>query len=218
VFRLLTTSDKQRREGPRSRAFSIIIAAWGPACRQSERSGRRQQIDPQPRHEGYLVATIVTIGTTVAEFRSALRGFLRQSELVARWSGLTLQRYLLLLMIKGAPDQSEQTTVTGLSRKLQLAKSTVIELGRPSRARAFRCRWPRGAAAVDSGRRPPAPRVPNDAGDRAPSAARGGRITGELSSASARKPRGQLRAAGTARQPLVIGAVPRRRGGLRGRG
>ena len=40
----------------------------------------------------------------VAEFRAALRGFLRTSERNARAAGLTPQRYLLLLMIKGAAD------------------------------------------------------------------------------------------------------------------
>ena len=43
----------------------------------------------------------------VAEFRSALRRFLRITERNARSAGLTPQRYLLLLMIKGAPDHSE---------------------------------------------------------------------------------------------------------------
>jgi DNA-binding MarR family transcriptional regulator len=64
----------------------------------------------------------------VAEFRAALRQFLRTTERVARRSGLTPQRYLLLLMIKGAPDGSEQSTVTELSERLQLAQSTVTEL------------------------------------------------------------------------------------------
>lgn len=64
----------------------------------------------------------------VAEFRAALRTFLRQSERVARQSGLTPQRYLLLLMIKGAPDGSGESTVTELARRLQLAQSTVTEL------------------------------------------------------------------------------------------
>ena len=40
----------------------------------------------------------------VAEFRSALRHFLRRSEKIARHSGLTPQRYTLLMMIKVAPD------------------------------------------------------------------------------------------------------------------
>jgi DNA-binding MarR family transcriptional regulator len=66
----------------------------------------------------------------VAEFRAALRAFMRQSERNARASGLTPQRYLLLLMIKGAPDGREQSTVTELAERLQLAQSTVTELVR----------------------------------------------------------------------------------------
>jgi DNA-binding MarR family transcriptional regulator len=64
----------------------------------------------------------------VAEFRAALRRFLRRSERVARQSGLTPQRYQLLLMVKGAPDGSEQSTVTELAERMQLAQSTVTEL------------------------------------------------------------------------------------------
>lgn len=63
-----------------------------------------------------------------AEFRAALRKFSRQSERVARQSGLTPQRYQLLMMIKGAPGGAEQSTVTELSQRLQLAQSTVTEL------------------------------------------------------------------------------------------
>ncbi|HYX87854.1 MAG TPA: MarR family transcriptional regulator [Gaiellaceae bacterium] len=66
----------------------------------------------------------------VAEFRAALRRFLRTSERNARAAGLTPQRYLLLLMIKGAADHSEQSTVTELAERLQLAQSTVTELVR----------------------------------------------------------------------------------------
>jgi DNA-binding MarR family transcriptional regulator len=65
-----------------------------------------------------------------AEFRAALRQFLRRSERIARSSGLTPQRYLLLLMIKGAADGSEKSTVTELAERLQLAQSTVTELVR----------------------------------------------------------------------------------------
>jgi DNA-binding MarR family transcriptional regulator len=64
----------------------------------------------------------------VAAFRAALRSFMRESELVARASGLTPQRYLLLLMVKGAPDGSERATVTELVERLGLAQSTVTEL------------------------------------------------------------------------------------------
>jgi DNA-binding MarR family transcriptional regulator len=75
------------------------------------------------------VAAITTSDiVAVAAFRAALRGFLRRTERIARQSGLTPQRYLLLLMVKGAPDGSEQSTVTELSERLQLAQSTVTEL------------------------------------------------------------------------------------------
>ena len=66
----------------------------------------------------------------VAEFRTALRRFLRRSERVARQSGLTPQRYLLLLMIKGAAGGTQKSTVTELADRLQLAQSTVTELVR----------------------------------------------------------------------------------------
>jgi|SRR5579862_6833209 len=66
----------------------------------------------------------------VAEFRAALRQFLRRTERIARKSGLTPQRYHLLLMIKGAADGSQQSTVTALAERLQLAQSTVTELVR----------------------------------------------------------------------------------------
>src|SRR5438309_12062613 len=78
-----------------------------------------------------MVAAITTSDyVAVAEFRAGLRQFLRRSERNARQSGLTPQRYLLLLMIKGAPDGSEQSTVTELAERLQLAQSTVTELVR----------------------------------------------------------------------------------------
>src|SRR5437764_11548252 len=73
---------------------------------------------------GYSLDDVIA----VADFREALRRFLRQSERVARRSGLTPQRYLLLLMIKGARDGTGQSTVTELAERLQLAQSTVTEL------------------------------------------------------------------------------------------
>jgi DNA-binding MarR family transcriptional regulator len=74
-------------------------------------------------------ATIADV-IAVAEFRSALRHFLRRSEKIARQSGLTPQRYTLLMMINGAADGSEQSTVTELADRMQLAQSTVTELVR----------------------------------------------------------------------------------------
>jgi len=66
----------------------------------------------------------------IAELRAALRSFSRRSERLAREEGLTPQQYLLLLMIRGAPDGSERSTVTELARRLQLTQSTVTELVR----------------------------------------------------------------------------------------
>ena len=64
----------------------------------------------------------------VAEFRLALRRFQHETERVARECGLTPGWYLLLLQIKGSPDHTEQTTVTALAQRLQLAQSSVTEL------------------------------------------------------------------------------------------
>ena len=81
-----------------------------------------------------------------AELRTALRKFLRENDRVAARHGLTPQRYLLLLMVKGAPDRTERSTVTDLSHRLQLAQHTVTELvGRMVKAGLIR----RTASAVD---------------------------------------------------------------------
>ena len=63
-----------------------------------------------------------------AQFRAALREFHRVAERSARSAGLTPQRYLLLLMIRGAPNGTGSATVTELADQLQLAQSTVTEL------------------------------------------------------------------------------------------
>jgi len=65
---------------------------------------------------------------SVADFRAALRRFLRVSEQAARRHRLTPRQHLLLLMIKGARDGSESSTVSELCKRLQLAQSTVTEL------------------------------------------------------------------------------------------
>jgi DNA-binding MarR family transcriptional regulator len=65
---------------------------------------------------------------SVAEFRVALRRFLHQTEVVARECGITPQWYLVLLLIKGAQDLSERSTVTELAERLGLAQSSVTEL------------------------------------------------------------------------------------------
>ena len=63
-----------------------------------------------------------------AAFRVALRAFLRQTERSAQHAGLTPQRYLLLLLVKGAADGSSRATISELAKQLHLAQSTVTEL------------------------------------------------------------------------------------------
>jgi len=60
-----------------------------------------------------------------AELREALRRFARESERVCRASGLTPQRYQLLLMIKASGGTA---TVTSLVESLQLGQSGVTQL------------------------------------------------------------------------------------------
>jgi DNA-binding MarR family transcriptional regulator len=64
----------------------------------------------------------------IAEFRAGLRRFLRESEEVSRRWGLTPQRYLLLLQVKGAPDGSERLSFTALAERLKVSPNTVTEL------------------------------------------------------------------------------------------
>src|SRR5436309_14303166 len=61
-----------------------------------------------------------------AQFRTALRHFLRKSEDVARTAGLTPRQYVLLLQIAAAPQG--RTTVSELVVKLALTQIAVTEL------------------------------------------------------------------------------------------
>jgi DNA-binding MarR family transcriptional regulator len=63
-----------------------------------------------------------------AELRSRLRRFVHESERIAAEHGLTPRRYLLLLLIKAAPDGSEVSTVSELARRMALERHTVTEL------------------------------------------------------------------------------------------
>ena len=84
----------------------------------------------------------------VAEFRASLQHFLRENDRIARRHGLTAQRYLLLLMIKGAPGGTGRSTVTELSRRLQLAQHTVTD----QVARGVRAGLIRRSASADDRR------------------------------------------------------------------
>ncbi|MFL5953385.1 MAG: MarR family winged helix-turn-helix transcriptional regulator [Gaiellaceae bacterium] len=61
-----------------------------------------------------------------AEFRAALRRFLRTSENAARAAGITPGQHLLLLQIAGCGDGT--TTVSALVDRLALTQSAVTEL------------------------------------------------------------------------------------------
>ncbi len=63
---------------------------------------------------------------TAAQFRAALRLFLRKSEVAARAAGLTPRQHLLLLQIAGSEGGS--TTVSELVETLALTQSAVTEL------------------------------------------------------------------------------------------
>jgi DNA-binding MarR family transcriptional regulator len=63
-----------------------------------------------------------------AEFRRRLRRFLAHGDAHVFQAGLTPQRYLLLLAIKGAPDGAQERTIGQLADDLQLAQSSVTEL------------------------------------------------------------------------------------------
>jgi DNA-binding MarR family transcriptional regulator len=66
----------------------------------------------------------------LAAFRAALRVFQRRSEKIARRWGLTPQRFLLLLAIKGAPEGTERLNLTEAATRLQLSRNSVTELCR----------------------------------------------------------------------------------------
>jgi DNA-binding MarR family transcriptional regulator len=64
---------------------------------------------------------------TLAEFRYALRCFLRFSENAAKTAGLTLQQHQALLFIIGFPGR-EQVTVGELAERLQIRHHSAVGL------------------------------------------------------------------------------------------
>lgn len=70
-----------------------------------------------------------------ARIREALRRFDRRTEAACNAHGLTADQYTVLLMIKGAPSETETSNVGELSQRLQLAHNGVAErLRRAERA------------------------------------------------------------------------------------
>ena len=64
----------------------------------------------------------------IADFRASVREFESRSEEVIRRVGLTPQRYLLLLFVKGAADGSERATMSELKERMRLSPNTVSDL------------------------------------------------------------------------------------------
>lgn len=64
---------------------------------------------------------------SIAEFRYAIRRFLRFSEQAARREGITPQQHQLMLAIKGFP-QREYATVSELAHRLQMRQHSVVGL------------------------------------------------------------------------------------------
>ena len=61
----------------------------------------------------------------VARFRSALRAFDSAAEEAALAAGLTMQRYLLLLMVKGAPSGEERATINEVAERLKVEPHSI---------------------------------------------------------------------------------------------
>lgn len=64
---------------------------------------------------------------SIAEFRYAIRRFLRFSEQAARREGITPQQHQLMLAVKGFP-QREYATVSELAHRLQMRQHSVVGL------------------------------------------------------------------------------------------
>jgi DNA-binding MarR family transcriptional regulator len=85
--------------------------------------------------EGDTLSTVSRVGSIstaevqqAAVFRVGLRAFLRQTERCTEKARLTPQRYLLMLLVKGAEDGTSRATISELAKRLHLAQSTVTEL------------------------------------------------------------------------------------------
>jgi DNA-binding MarR family transcriptional regulator len=114
-------------------ARAILQGDHGTTAERSP-AGRRAPV-PTDLHR----VTSLQDYQAAADLRAAIRLFQRRTEDVARRHGLTPQRHALLLMIKGASDGSERSTVPALAERLQLAQRTVTELvGRAERVGLIR--------------------------------------------------------------------------------
>jgi DNA-binding MarR family transcriptional regulator len=63
----------------------------------------------------------------LAEFRHALRRFLRFSEMAAARVGLTTQHYQAMLVLRGCPDD-KRVTINDLAQQLLIKHNSAVEL------------------------------------------------------------------------------------------
>lgn len=87
-------------------------------------SGEWETTPATPHEPGEITKTEFE---ALANFRYAIRCFLRFSELEARKARVTPQQYQLLLAIKGYPDR-ESATVSELAERLQMRQHSMVGL------------------------------------------------------------------------------------------
>jgi DNA-binding MarR family transcriptional regulator len=76
----------------------------------------------------FVAAEITTAEyRALAELRYRIRHFIREGDAVARAAGLEPQQYLLLLAIRGLPE-NEEATIRALAERLALKHHSVVEL------------------------------------------------------------------------------------------
>ena len=90
--------------------------------------GKRRSSSASTQRGAEIPELAPDVVRATAAFRASLRRFERTSERIGLEGGLTLRRYLPLMMITGAPDGSERATVGDLPDRLQLEQHTVTEL------------------------------------------------------------------------------------------
>jgi DNA-binding MarR family transcriptional regulator len=88
------------------------------------------------RSANYLVVRAIKPDyVAIAGFREALRDFDSATVDAARAAGLTPQRYLLLLLVKGAPAGDERATINDVAARLRVAPHTITgAVGRAEQA------------------------------------------------------------------------------------
>ena len=80
------------------------------------------------RYATFVAAEITTEEyRALAELRYRIRHFIREGDAVARAAGLEPQQYLLLLAIRGLPE-NEEATIRALAERLALKHHSVVEL------------------------------------------------------------------------------------------